>query len=80
MNIKDPNGRLAQWSIYLQAYEFEIVHRKGLIHSNADTLSRLVMSISTAPVEDDDLSPKGLDVYDDHQLMHFLKVGKHIGE
>lgn len=48
MNLKDPNGRLARWSIYLQAYEFEIIHRKGLIHANADTLSRPVLVITRA--------------------------------
>ena len=48
MNLKDPNGRLARWSIYLQAYEFEIIHRKGLIHANADTLSRPVLVIARA--------------------------------
>ncbi len=40
INIKDPTGRLARWAVYLQAYEFTIVHRKGIIHCNADTLSR----------------------------------------
>ena len=79
MNIKDPNGRLARWSIYLQAYEFEIIHRKGLIHSNADTLSRPVMTVSVVTDDDEDLSPKGLDVYEDDQLMYYLKHGKHQG-
>ena len=40
MNISDPTGRLARWSIYLQGYQFEIKHRKGVLHSNADVLSR----------------------------------------
>jgi hypothetical protein len=77
MNIKDPNGRLARWSIYLQAYEFEIIHRKGLIHSNADTLSRPVMKITS--IEEEDTSTKLLDVYEDEGLMHYLKTGKHFG-
>ena len=42
MNITEPAARLARWAIYLQAYEFEIMHRKGVIHTNADTLSRPV--------------------------------------
>ena len=40
MNISDTTGRLAMWSIYLQAYRFDIIHRKGFLHSNADALSR----------------------------------------
>ena len=43
MKMKDPVARLARWAIYLQAFDFEIIHRKGLIHSNADTLSRPVL-------------------------------------
>lgn len=40
MTIKDPTGKLARWSIYLQGYDFEIIHRKGEAHLNVDILSR----------------------------------------
>ena len=40
MNVKDATGRLARWSLLLQQYDFEIVHRPGKEHSNADSLSR----------------------------------------
>lgn len=43
MSIKDPTARLARWAIYLQAYDFEIVHRKGKAHANADALNRPVL-------------------------------------
>jgi hypothetical protein len=43
-SIRDPTGRLARWSIYLQAYDFEILHRAGKLHCNADALSRPVLS------------------------------------
>ena len=79
MNINDPTGRLARWAIYLQAYEFEIVHRKGSIHSNADTLSRPVMEavlINKVVVENE--NTKLLDVYEDDALLHKLKMGKHL--
>ena len=35
------NNRLLRWSLSLQDFEFEVVHRKGSLHSNADGLSRL---------------------------------------
>ena len=35
MKITDPVARLARWAIYLQAYTFEIIHRKGNVHMNA---------------------------------------------
>ena len=40
MNVKDATGRLARWSLLLQQYDFDIVHRRGKEHSNADSLSR----------------------------------------
>ena len=40
MNIKDASGRLARWALLLQQYDFEIVHRPGKVHGNADSLSR----------------------------------------
>ena len=39
-NFKEPEGQLARWIEQLQEYHFEIVHRPGKRHSNADSLSR----------------------------------------
>ena len=40
-NVEDATGRrLARWSLLLQRYSFEIVHRPDKEHSNADSLSR----------------------------------------
>ena len=40
MSISDPSGRLARWSLLVQQYDFEIKHRPGAVHGNADALSR----------------------------------------
>jgi len=40
MSFKDLEGQLAQWLEKLQEFDFEILHRKGITHRNADGLSR----------------------------------------
>ena len=79
-NMNDPVGRLGRWAVYLQAYEFQIVYRKGAIHSNADALSRPVVesNLVTVVPEDDDVSQKTLDVYEDESQLYYLKYGKHM--
>lgn len=39
-NLKDPCGRLARWATKLQAYDYDIVHRRGADHKVPDALSR----------------------------------------
>ena len=39
MTISDPSGKLARWSLLVQQYDFEIKHRPGVAHGNADALS-----------------------------------------
>ena len=39
-NFKEPEGQLARWLECLQEFSFEIVHRSGKKHTNADALSR----------------------------------------
>ena len=43
-NFKSPEGQLARWLETLQDYQFDIVHRPGCRHNNADALSRLPCS------------------------------------
>ena len=38
--LKEPEGQLARWLERLQDYNFEVQHRKGCHHQNADALSR----------------------------------------
>ncbi|GBM03364.1 hypothetical protein AVEN_256908-1 [Araneus ventricosus] len=40
LNFKEPEGQIARWIRRLQEYDFEIQHRKGTSHGNADALSR----------------------------------------
>lgn len=51
-NLKDPTGRLARWSIRLQQYSFNIVHRKGKDLVIPDLLSRSVPMIDAITAED----------------------------
>lgn len=40
-NLRNPNGRLARWALELQAYDYDIVHRKGSLNYVPDALSRM---------------------------------------
>ena len=39
-NFKEPEGMIARWISMLDTYDFEIKHRRGAAHGNADALSR----------------------------------------
>jgi len=80
MKIKEPTGRLARWSIYLQAYSFDIVHRKGSKHTNVDALSRPVLSLEVQDdfelKEEDNI--KITEIWEDDALIHYMKYGRHL--
>ncbi|KAK3750995.1 hypothetical protein QZH41_007605 [Actinostola sp. cb2023] len=40
LKAKEPEGQLARWIEYLSTFEFDIHHREGKKHQNADSLSR----------------------------------------
>ena len=40
LNLKDPEGQLARWLEVITEYDFQVVHRPGVKHANADGLSR----------------------------------------
>lgn len=39
-NLKDPTGRLARWALRMQAFDFELKHRKGKLNVVPDAMSR----------------------------------------
>ncbi|KAK9687873.1 Reverse transcriptase (RNA-dependent DNA polymerase) [Popillia japonica] len=49
-NLKNPTGRLARWSLQLQQYSFDVVHRKGKDHAVPDMLSRSVLIVDSISV------------------------------
>ncbi|CAF1062680.1 unnamed protein product [Brachionus calyciflorus] len=78
-NIKEPNTKLTRWAIYHQSYDCEIIHRKGVNHSNVDALGRPVESINfiiNTIVEG--TSAKSLDPCEDESLINYLKFGRFI--
>ena len=40
-NFKNPEGQTARWIEILETYHFEIIHRPGKRHGNADAMSRI---------------------------------------
>ena len=40
LRFKNPEGQIARWLETLASYQFDIEHRAGCLHGNADALSR----------------------------------------
>lgn len=49
MNLKDSTGRVGRWALRLQAYDFELKHRKGKHMVVADALSRAIYAMQLPP-------------------------------
>lgn len=45
MQFKEPEGQVARWIERLQTYTFKTEHRRGLLHNNADGMSRRPCSL-----------------------------------
>jgi hypothetical protein len=44
-----PVSRLTRWALKLSEYNFEVEHKPGANHSDADAISRLVAAIARSP-------------------------------
>ena len=42
LKLNNPSRKINRWLVDILEYNFEIKHRKGTTHSNADALSRLI--------------------------------------
>lgn len=52
-HFKEPEGQLARWLEQLQEFDFEICHRPGKKHQNADAMSRLPCKQCGRPSHDE---------------------------
>ena len=43
ITIPEPAGRLARWVLFLQMFSCTIIHRKGILHTNVDAISRPIL-------------------------------------
>lgn len=44
MNLKNPASRLMRWKLELSEYDFQVIHKPGILNANADALSRIQIS------------------------------------
>jgi hypothetical protein len=44
-NMKTENSRLTKWSLEMEMYNYEIIHRPGRLHGNCDGMSRLICAV-----------------------------------
>ena len=51
LSAQKMQGLLCRWALALQEYDFEVVHRKGSLNTNADALSRRSYSTQVATTQ-----------------------------
>lgn len=86
-NFKDPTGRIARWALRMQAYDFDIKHRKGAHMVVPDALSRAIESIeldTIAQTNDEDYIAlrKAVEKAPNQHVDHRVENGivlKHVG-
>jgi len=57
--VSDAHGRRGRWVDMLQDFNFKIIHRPGLRHTNVDALNRNPVGLAT---DDDDFSEEIQDI------------------
>ena len=60
LSQREPRGRIARWVCYLQQFNYNIIHKDGRKHANADALSRIAYDCVSDPdnlVSDDAILP-----------------------
>ena len=55
--FKEPVGQVARWIEQITEYDFDIVHRPGKQHANADALSRYPVTVSAVSTNKQWLNP-----------------------
>ena len=61
--MRDSNGRLSRWSLYLQPFDFSINHRPGRQNGNADGFSRENSAPNIADLKEGEMSGYTPDMY-----------------
>ena len=80
MNLKNPSSKLLKYQIFISHLKFNIQHRPGKANGVADALSRPVLSaIPISYQENNDyISVKSLDPYEDGCLMNYIRNRRHV--
>ena len=79
MKISEPTGKLARWSLLIQQFDFDIVHRPGVKNGNADALSRRpytnIRALDTEGVAYDQIRDQQQKDTDLFNLVQYLQEG-----